>query len=186
MCRTKCKSILNLDDLFLLLDACTVGVDISNFFLPINEFGTHSAKPENPVHIGFVDVEGQGNRDVEYDAKVVCPILFISKTVIFNWKDSFQKDSILNKLGVITKGFLRTQTQTQNLKPKTQTQREGAKKKRNRQQTDTHTDAEHTDQDPKGGNRRMTRQKQDQGKQKMGGGDDKTSHAYDCRRQKAR
>ena len=48
-----------------------MGVDISNSFVPLEDFDSSvTATPDDPRHVGFVDVEGQGNRDVEYDAKV--------------------------------------------------------------------------------------------------------------------
>ena len=55
------------------------------------------------MNVGFVDAEGQGDRDVEYDANLVCPVLLASKCVIFNWKDSLQKDRLLNHLGIMAK-----------------------------------------------------------------------------------
>ena len=53
--------------------------------------------------VGFCDAEGQGDRDVRYDARLVCPALLASRCVVFNWKDSLQKDRILNQLGVMVK-----------------------------------------------------------------------------------
>lgn len=40
----------------------------------------------NSPNVGFVDAEGQGDKDVSYDANLICPILLASKVVIFNWK----------------------------------------------------------------------------------------------------
>ena len=56
--------------------------------------------------VGFVDAEGQGDQDVTYDANLVCPILLASKCVILNWKDSLQKDKILNHLGIMHKAAI--------------------------------------------------------------------------------
>lgn len=53
--------------------------------------------------IGFVDAEGQGDKDVSYDANLICPILLASKCVIFNWKGDLQKDHILSTLGIMTR-----------------------------------------------------------------------------------
>jgi hypothetical protein len=43
---------------------------------------------------------------MSYDANLVCPILLASKCVIFNWKDSMQKDRILQLLGVMHKAAI--------------------------------------------------------------------------------
>ena len=53
------------------------------------------------VRVCFVDVEGQGDRDVTYDARLASAILPLTKCVIFNWRDSLQVDRILNLLGVM-------------------------------------------------------------------------------------
>jgi len=37
--------------------------------------------------VGFVDAEGQGDRDSAYDARIACPVLLAAKCVIFNWRD---------------------------------------------------------------------------------------------------
>lgn len=85
-------------------DSCTQGIDISDKWLDINEFskidgGTACKPSEHSIKIGFVDAEGQGDKDVSYDAKLVCPILLASKCVIFNWRGDLQKDHILSQLG---------------------------------------------------------------------------------------
>jgi hypothetical protein len=51
--------------------------------------------------VGFVDAEGQGDRDTTYDARIACPVLLAAKCVLFNWRDSLQKDRILDLLGVM-------------------------------------------------------------------------------------
>lgn len=53
------------------------------------------------MRVCFVDVEGQGDRDVTYDARLASAILPLTKCVIFNWRDSLQVDRILNLLGVM-------------------------------------------------------------------------------------
>ena len=58
---------------------------------------------EGNAKVGFVDDEGQGDRDVSYDANLVCPILLASKCVIFNWKGDLQKDHIMSTLGIMTR-----------------------------------------------------------------------------------
>jgi hypothetical protein len=62
-----------------------------------------SVTTDRNIKIGFVDAEGQGDRNVTYDATLVCPILLASKCVIFNWKGDLQKDHILETLGIMTK-----------------------------------------------------------------------------------
>jgi hypothetical protein len=53
--------------------------------------------------VGFVDAEGQGDKDVSYDANLICPILLMSKCVLFNWKGDLQKDHILSTLGIMAR-----------------------------------------------------------------------------------
>ena len=72
----------------------------------LSEF-SDDRKPSNAnMKIGFIDAEGQGDKDTTYDANLVCPILLASKCVIFNWKDSLQKDRILQLLGVMHKAAI--------------------------------------------------------------------------------
>lgn len=89
-------------------ESCTQGIDISQRLLPLSTFSSiHGGKPvASSVNIGFVDAEGQGDRDVTYDANLICPVLLVSKAVIFNWKDSMQKDKILNQLGILHKAAI--------------------------------------------------------------------------------
>ena len=51
--------------------------------------------------IGFIDAEGQGDQDVTYDAKLVCPILLASKCVLYNYKGELHKDKLLETLGIM-------------------------------------------------------------------------------------
>lgn len=85
---------------------CTQGIDISRHTMPLSDFASidgNSIRTSTNMNVGFVDAEGQGDRDVEYDANLVCPVLLASKCVIFNWKDSLQKDRLLNHLGIMAK-----------------------------------------------------------------------------------
>jgi hypothetical protein len=88
-----------------LRESCTQGLDISQELMSINQFSSlYGGKPVSSrrgVHVGLVDAEGQGDRDVTYDTNLICPVLLVSKCVIFNWKDSMQKDKILNQLGIL-------------------------------------------------------------------------------------
>eukprot|EP01035_Chromulina_nebulosa_P023582 gene23582-30580_t len=85
-------------------ESCTQGIEISDLWLPIKDFSrSDGGKPVNGnTKIGFVDAEGQGDKDVSYDASLICPILLASKCVIFNWKGDLQKDNILSILGIMT------------------------------------------------------------------------------------
>lgn len=58
------------------------------------------------VRVLFADVEGQGDRDVAYDARLASAILPLTKCVMFNWRDSLQVDRILNLLGVMQRAAL--------------------------------------------------------------------------------
>lgn len=86
-------------------DSCTQGIDISDKWCHINDFSRidNGVPVQGDTMIGFVDAEGQGDKDVNYDANLVCPILLASKCVIFNWKGDLQKDHILSTLGIMTR-----------------------------------------------------------------------------------
>jgi hypothetical protein len=94
-------------------ESCTQGIDISNKWCPLADFATMDGGKapsgsaltgaEARTRVGFVDAEGQGDRDVSYDANLICPILLASKCVIFNWKGDLQKDHIISTLGIMTR-----------------------------------------------------------------------------------
>jgi hypothetical protein len=82
---------------------CTRGVDLSAKFVPVESFmvGSGGGGGGEKLHVGFVDVEGQGVEGVEYDTKLVTPALLFSKVLLFNWKGAPQPDMILDMLGVL-------------------------------------------------------------------------------------
>jgi Guanylate-binding protein, N-terminal domain len=86
-------------------ESCTKGIDISDKWMSVTDFSkVNGGSPcEGNLQIGFVDAEGQGDRDVAYDANLVCPILLASKCVIFNWKGDLQKDHIISTLGIMSR-----------------------------------------------------------------------------------
>lgn len=117
-----------------LREPCTQGVDLAARFLPLTEFsalhGGVSVRPADGAQmlVGFVDAEGQGDRDITCafhlvtvtnqpggdcntwglgalsdDSRLVSPVLLASKTVLFNWKDSLQADRMLNLLAVLAR-----------------------------------------------------------------------------------
>ncbi|KAG1699664.1 hypothetical protein DVH05_012559 [Phytophthora capsici] len=92
-----------------LREPCTQGVDLSGHFVPLSSFSSFNGCPpvtsraSKDIHIGFVDAEGQGDRDITYDSRLVSPVLLASKVVIFNWKDSLQADRMLNLLAVLAR-----------------------------------------------------------------------------------
>jgi hypothetical protein len=81
-------------------DPCTEGIDLSRASLPLSEFAgittyskgkaSSSSSSSSNSRILLADVEGQGDREVAYDARLASSILPLSKCVIFNWKDSLQ------------------------------------------------------------------------------------------------
>lgn len=103
---------------------CTQGVDLSRSTQSLSEFSSvdgGSQVHDRRTRVVFADAEGQGDRDVrsaarrrppppthrgrthaqvQYDARLISPVLLLSKVVIFNWKDTVQKDRILSLLGV--------------------------------------------------------------------------------------
>ncbi|EEY65543.1 uncharacterized protein PITG_03039 [Phytophthora infestans T30-4] len=92
-----------------LREPCTQGVDLSGHFVPLSKFSSFNgcpslaSKASKNIHVGFVDAEGQGDRDITYDSRLVSPVLLASKVVIFNWKDSLQADRMLNLLAVLAR-----------------------------------------------------------------------------------
>ncbi len=68
-------------------DPCTTGIDISCHILPATTFGSTSSSC-----IALLDVEGQGDRCMEYDARLATVVLCLSKVVLFNWRDGLQVD----------------------------------------------------------------------------------------------
>ena len=103
-------------------DPCTEGIDISRTTLPLASFAALSGVGARADHyqnddvphgggglalagprVAFVDAEGQGDRDVNYDARLASPVLVSSRVVIFNWKDALQRDRIIQALGVVVK-----------------------------------------------------------------------------------
>ncbi|CAK4086728.1 unnamed protein product [Aphanomyces euteiches] len=100
--------LANQQDLFRISnekEPCTQGVDLSSHFMPLSSFSTINGCPRvnSSMSVGFVDAEGQGDRDITYDSRLVSPVLLASKVVIFNWKDSLQADRMLNLLAVLAK-----------------------------------------------------------------------------------
>jgi hypothetical protein len=98
-------------------ESCTQGIDISNKWLNLSEFskmdrGKAVSGRAEGIKVGFVDAEGQGDKDVSYDANLICPILLTSKCVIFNWKGDLQKDHILSTLGIMARAAQNITTET--------------------------------------------------------------------------
>ena len=88
-------------------DPCTVGVDLCANTVTLKNFcAVEDTAPgmrgvPSDMRVGFVDAEGQGDRDSAYDARIACPVLLAAKCVLFNWRDSLQKDRMLDLLGVM-------------------------------------------------------------------------------------
>jgi hypothetical protein len=79
--------LANEQDLFQISnrrDPCTHGIDLARRFIPLSDFaalneGNASGSQENPgpTLVGFVDAEGQGDRDITctvclYDSPILC------------------------------------------------------------------------------------------------------------------
>jgi len=109
-------------------DPCTVGVDIAKNTKTLQEFcsvdPTSSLlkdrnaqalmKQNSKIRVGFIDVEGQGDRDAAYDARIATSVLLVAKCVIFNWRDSLQKDKLLDMLGVMCRSALSVKLNDEN------------------------------------------------------------------------
>ncbi|RLN71282.1 hypothetical protein BBJ28_00009657 [Nothophytophthora sp. Chile5] len=77
-----------------LREPCTQGVDLSGHFLPLDQFSALNGCPplatkaSRELHIGFVDAEGQGDRDIT----VFRDWSFVDSTPEEVYKDLFQKE----------------------------------------------------------------------------------------------
>lgn len=86
---------------------CTQGVDLSSAFVPHSFFAKQSGQDSpgvaDKLQIGFVDVEGQGDKDSTYDTMLALPLLLASKVVLFNHKGAPTVHDMLSKLGVLAR-----------------------------------------------------------------------------------
>lgn len=89
---------------------CTKGVDISSLIVPqadlanrVNGFSDEQVPLSEDIELGFVDVEGQGDRDITYDTMLALPLLLTSKIVLFNHKGAPHVSDMLSKLGVLAR-----------------------------------------------------------------------------------
>jgi hypothetical protein len=86
-------------------ESFTQGIMIANFFPSLEAFssqdGGECVSPdsgsggEDGLVVGFVDAEGQGDRGMQYDLKLISAPVLLSKIVFFNWKGGMQKHEIL-------------------------------------------------------------------------------------------
>jgi hypothetical protein len=82
-------------------EPCTQGVHLSTRSPALQDFAA-DAEPEAPISLGFIDVEGSGDKTGHYDLVLATPILIASKVVFFNWMGGIQKNDILEKLAVLS------------------------------------------------------------------------------------
>lgn len=63
---------------------CTKGVDLSKTVASLHEFmgTTADGEPESMPYVGFVDVEGFGDRDPSHHARLAIPPMLISKVFL--------------------------------------------------------------------------------------------------------
>lgn len=66
--------------------SCTSGVDLSKTVVSLEEFtgGAAKGKYEDMPHIGFVDVEGLGDKDPSHHVKLAIPPMLVSKVQCAN------------------------------------------------------------------------------------------------------
>jgi hypothetical protein len=98
-----CESIF---DVSHQAQSCTIGVEISAKFVPVESFVSDveyiGSGEKSGVQVGFVDVEGQGGGGgPEYDLMIVTPAMLMSQVMIFNWTGALQPDQMLNMLGAL-------------------------------------------------------------------------------------
>lgn len=76
---------------------CTNGVDLSKTVVSLREFmGTtrrHESSETMP-YIGFVDVEGLGDRNPDHHVKLAIPPMLVSKVLEDNWGDDYCRYTI--------------------------------------------------------------------------------------------
>ncbi|CAN0316110.1 unnamed protein product [Ascophyllum nodosum] len=89
--------------------ACTVGADMSKATVGLESFSrcSYAAGAEElgggrTPDIGFVDVEGQGDRHQSQDILLATPLLILSKVVIFNWLGRPNKNTVLGELATMS------------------------------------------------------------------------------------
>jgi hypothetical protein len=104
--------LLGVPGLFKVVNSatpCTKGVDVSSLVVPhstlAHHVGTYGASvPSNDnLDVGFVDVEGQGDKDGTHDTMLALPLLVTSKVVLFNHKGAPTVNDMLSKLGVLAR-----------------------------------------------------------------------------------
>ena len=61
----------------------TQGIDVCSRLMPCSHFSGSVSEDGEPV-IAFVDAEGQGDCGLQYDVKLACPCLLVSKVLILN------------------------------------------------------------------------------------------------------
>lgn len=90
---------------------CTRGVDLAPLTIPLTAFDKrediqHISHEDDKCNsrVGFIDVEGQGAEDCNYDSVLALPVLLSSGIVIYNHKGAPVVNDILNKIGVIVRG----------------------------------------------------------------------------------
>eukprot|EP01046_Picozoa_sp_COSAG06_P002368 COSAG06_NODE_83_length_25105_cov_69.740913_11_plen_310_part_00 len=85
-------------------ESFTQGIMIANFFTSLEAFSSQdggecvspdSSGGEDGLVVGFVDAEGQGDKGMKYDLKLMSAPVLLSPIVIFNWKGGMQKHEIL-------------------------------------------------------------------------------------------
>eukprot|EP01046_Picozoa_sp_COSAG06_P003794 COSAG06_NODE_151_length_21964_cov_95.963961_19_plen_347_part_00 len=86
-------------------ESFTQGIMIANFFTSLEAFSSQDggecvspdsgSSGEDGLVVGFVDAEGQGDKGMQYDLKLISTPLLFSSIVLFNWKGGMQKHEIL-------------------------------------------------------------------------------------------
>ncbi|KAF5603392.1 hypothetical protein FPCIR_1385 [Fusarium pseudocircinatum] len=60
-----------------------------------------SARKDQQISVSFVDTEGKGDQGQTYETGLLCPILLVSKVIIFNFNSGVQSNHILQELGIL-------------------------------------------------------------------------------------
>lgn len=84
---------------------CTSGVDLSSSFVPLASLSTTLSSSDHVV--GFVDMEGQGDRSASYDVFLVTPVLLVSRVVLYNWRGPPNRNTQLTQLAILCNAALK-------------------------------------------------------------------------------
>ena len=76
-----------------VIDPCTRGADLSNIVRSLFEFSGDDTLRDALGNVRFIDPEGTGNENAQYDITLFCSVLLVSAVVVFNWSGGLKVSS---------------------------------------------------------------------------------------------